>query len=674
MAIDQINNKTDGIYDNILPSTQLKTIFRPCENKFFLGATEAHSLLEVDPLHDVMANIGPFGNYTLQGAVPTFQEANKIPVLGFRDRSAVLGYSRFYPNFLRAVPGIYTDGYAIAMLVSQYFRWDKVTVFSCMTDSSRGSMTTFSHWATTLGIHILSTQTLENSRVDMTNAILSAKRTGARIIILFLDPGRAKMVIEQGLKLNLLTANTQIIGGEELVTASTWSSMNLSSSVLDTLLAGVIGVRYHRYSPSSSLKDKFLHHWVHHHPTDGDVDANGNPVCDTRMDSYNSSYLHQYYPFNNHSSTPVCAGTDYSAFSNHSNISDHLLEAMYAYDATLSVAMGLHHLVYFENKTTITPADLHDTLLYDVSFVGLTGLVSYSTEMVGDEFDVGGRSSEILYDIVNYVASTDSDGEIAFRPVLEWHSELGFTPCGEINYYQPDNPCHHFTFQTVDGSVPSDSPSKEIQEMSTSHRSVLRVLSAVGIISSIFVFIVIYSYYSRRLVKISQPLLANFKKSGIFIGFIRVLVSSFEVTPTLCNTQLWLEHLAFQLIFLTISVRCWRVYLVTASFKKIKITDYQCLKLIVTGLVGIVVLLIVNTILDTARVNYVTVTKNQFEYIQQPVCVYPSDNMIIVMYSYDLLILSVGLFYCWLIRKVGTAVSNTPALVEGTVIFLCDSF
>jgi hypothetical protein len=657
MAIENINNKTDGIYDDVLPQTQLKTIFRSSENKFYLGATNAKSLLQV-PSTPVMANIGPFGDATLRGAVPTFHEANHIPVFGFRDRSAPLANKNYFPNFLRTIPGLFVDGRAIASLISKYFRWDKVTVFSSLSESSQGSSLSFSHYASQFKINILSSHVLPNNQVDLSEMILSAKKAGSRIFVLFLDPESAKAVIEQGTQLKLFTDNTQIIGGEELSTHSSWDSMNLPPETITALLKGVIGVRLHRYSPPSHLQDQFLEKWRTHRSTNGEMDGNGVLVCDDQMDSYNSSYLHQYSVDKN--ATPICAGLNYSSYSASVNLTNELLPVMYAYDAIVSVAMGLHHLIYSANNTQPTPFDLHHTLLYNVSFTGLTGEVSFATTMSEDMFNVGGRETGILYDIVNYASDS-------FVSVLQWHSEEGFPACDGIPYFKNSNPCHQFVFQSQ--HPPTDSPLPQIVQMPPSFQLILRILSVMGIIFSILVALVIYTYYSRRLVKISQPLLANFKKFGIFVGFVRVLVASFNLTQGTCISILWLEHIAFQMIFTTISVRCWRVYLVTGSLKRVKVTDRQCMMIILANIAFVALLLTAMMFTEEPELQVVTVIKNQQEYVQEHSC-RTSSPLIAVIATYDLLVLVTGLWFCWLIRKVGSTVSNTPALIEGHVLSL----
>jgi hypothetical protein len=667
MAIENVNNKTDGIFDEILPETQLRMIFRSCENKFFLGAINANSLISAAASstatsnnRPLMANIGPFASDSLQGAIPTFREANQIPVVGYHDRSSVLAKHDFYPNFIRTIPSISTDGLVIASLITKYFGWKKVTVFSSLSDSSQASFLTFSHYAKLFKIRVLSSHTIPLSRVELSGVIRAAKGANARIFILFLDQETAKNLIEQGIEKKLFTDETQIIAGEELSTStlSNWTtSLNASTEIAASLLRGMIGVRFHPSSPSSPLQDQFLKNWRGHRATNGRIDpTSGQTVCDQQMDSYNSSYLHQVLS-PNASAPPLCAGINYSSYSSSPNLTEDLLDAMYAYDSAISVAMGLHHLLYSAHIPRPSPADLYSALIRNVSFAGLTGQVSFSTEMEGDLFDVGGRFTGIVYDIVNFVSVSSS-----FVPVLQWHSEEGFSACDDVRSFRIDNPCHQFEFQSKE--PPTDTPPPHIKHTPPLFTLILRILSSVGLFFSLLVAVVIYSYYTRRLVKMSQPALANFKKFGIFLGFIRVLIASFDITPGTCLSLLWLEHLAFQFIFTTIAVRCWRVNLVTGSLKRTKVTDARCIRMIMASVMVMVLFLTVVSFTEDHELHTVTVTKDQKEFIQEHSCKFTSPLMP-VMYAFDLLVLVAGLCFCWLIRKVGSTVSNTAALVEG---------
>mmetsp|Transcript_24202 Transcript_24202/g.24815 ORF Transcript_24202/g.24815 Transcript_24202/m.24815 type:complete len:974 (+) Transcript_24202:99-3020(+) len=675
MAIDHINNKNDGMYDDILPETTLRIVHSGSNgNKFLQGALIASNLLQVDPTRGIMINIGPIGNYSLQGAIPTFRENGNVPVISFNDRTAVFGNSDFYPNFLRTVPGLYQDGFAIASLLVNYFHWKKVTIFSSSTDSSRASTLVFRHYAAKFGIEILSAHTIDRSRTDMTSLIISAKKAGARIFILFLDPSVGKKVIEQGQELKLFKKGTQIIGGEELSTIKSWTQMKLSPSTINTLLKGYIGVTLSLEIPSNPLKEQFLNNWINHKSTAGYINNQGNSICNKRMDYYNSSYLHQFYPNDNRALAVKCAGINYPSYATHANLEHELDPHMYAYDAAISVALSLHELIYKSKISNPTSADLKEYLLYNLSFTGVTGQIKYSNEMESDHWDIGGRNTEMIYRIVNYVPfdlianpSLNTSINMTFDTILEWHSENGFPSCDnghKINetYYVQDNPCHQFIFQS--NSVPVDSPNPQLETMPSYFRLILTILSIIGLCFVLIVMIIMFSYHKRKFVKMNQPIVSIFKRVGFLLGFTRILLSSVNTTTNICQVRLWLDHVAFQLIFATLLIQSWRVYLIAGTLKRVKVSDAKSVGFIISSMFMTLLILTIVTVQDQISVKHVTIVQNQFEYTTQPACDYGTRNLIILLYAYDGLILLSGLIVCWMIRNVQSTVSNTSVLVE----------
>lgn len=68
MGIKHLNDKNDGIYDNLLPNTKIKFIHRASNDQALRGAVNAGAILQVDS-KGVMACLGPLSNRTLQGLI-----------------------------------------------------------------------------------------------------------------------------------------------------------------------------------------------------------------------------------------------------------------------------------------------------------------------------------------------------------------------------------------------------------------------------------------------------------------------------------------------------------------------------------------------------------------------------------------------------------------------------
>ena len=67
MAFDEINNKHDGVYDDILPLTELRMVTRNPPQTFGRGALAASAMLGVDNGKGVMACVGPASQASLKG-------------------------------------------------------------------------------------------------------------------------------------------------------------------------------------------------------------------------------------------------------------------------------------------------------------------------------------------------------------------------------------------------------------------------------------------------------------------------------------------------------------------------------------------------------------------------------------------------------------------------------
>jgi hypothetical protein len=676
IAFEDLNNKTDGVYDDILPDIELRPSIRSPNNGFYYGAYYAKDMLRTDNSTGIKVNIGPYGSLAMQGAAPTYKEAGGIPLVGYYERSSRVSNSLIYSNVLRPVPPMYYDAYAIAHLISKYFKWNKVTVFSDNGDDGRASSAFFQHYASSLGIDILSSHTLDGNKADYSSEILKAKKIGARVFVLFLAASDGSRLIEKGHRLKLFKDGIQIIGGEPLSLGSAWQSAGVDLESFSPLLKGFIGVKYRPYAPPSEMKSRFIQRWVNHKPTNGFIDENGQLICDNTTDYYGEAYLYQFYPGGDKSKSPLCAGINFTSYETHPNLDTELDELMYAYDATITAALALHHMVSDMKVVDPSPPELMQYLLHNTSFIGLTEKVTFMSDM--EDFNVGGRGSSIFYEVVNFVSpdlATSGDSSRAqvgwsevFPTVMSWHSENGFPSCDGVFGFVKENPCVTFHFNTEKNSLPLDSPPPTIETMSFPLVSFLRIFSSLGIFFVMGIVTMTHLFRKRRLVRMSQPIMTYFTLFGVLIAYLRMLLTSLETTEDTCVARLWLDHLGFQLIFASLLIRSWRVYLVAGTMKRTKVSDVKSSLLIGASLLVTMILLLAGTI-GSVGVKDVVVTDNQFEYILQPACSYDQREVMMLLYAFDALILLGAIRYCWTIRKVSSTISNTTILVEGESTF-----
>ena len=60
MAINDINNKTDGIHDDLLPKTTLREVFRFPPATFSTAVNDAVELTKIDGGRGIMGLVGPY--------------------------------------------------------------------------------------------------------------------------------------------------------------------------------------------------------------------------------------------------------------------------------------------------------------------------------------------------------------------------------------------------------------------------------------------------------------------------------------------------------------------------------------------------------------------------------------------------------------------------------------
>jgi hypothetical protein len=545
---------------------------------------------------------------------------------------------------------MYREGIVQADLVA-HFNWDKVTIFS-----SPGSLSTvlLVSRIAELGIHILSQHDIQPGTTDLSSPIHIAKSVGSRIFVLNLSPSDAYTLLQQGYAKGLFDHRSQIIGGEALSSITAWQGVGMELDEMNLLLGGMLAVQWKPFSGSTEAVSSFVGRWKSRPSTTGSVDNNGNKICDPSTDSFGSFPLYQFYPDGNTSLSPVCAGVDFTQYADDGS---DLMEVMYAYDAVIAVGASLHALISEQGISDPTPLQLSTYLTNEYSGVGLTGPISFSSEYKSIRLDVGGRNTGLLYTIVNYQQASS-----IFSPVSLWSSESRLISCDTHNV-----PCNDIVFGTRDNTPPLASPPPHVRVMSSGMRWFLRAWSIVALLISLTTILVLALYRRRRLVKMSQPLLSSMSALGCICGSIRVILATQNLSNESCAAEMWTAHLGFLCIFSPILVRIARVYLVTAALrrKKLKEESFLLCALMIVSL-GCVILVVISTSTHP-HVTLVTIEDNQFQYILEPKCDIAKREWFLALFSFEGLILLIGVCGCYAIRNVNSTICHTMLFIKGMI-------
>eukprot|EP01041_Mallomonas_annulata_P015916 gene15916-33523_t len=132
MALEEINDKTDGVHDDLLIKTEIKFALRTPMQTFMRGLKAAESLKSTFGGKGVKAVIGTGGDETSRAAGQVFgyNEGFKINQIDFSAAGSFLSHADLYPYYNRVNSVDAHVGNVIATYIKDQFGYDNVNVFS----------------------------------------------------------------------------------------------------------------------------------------------------------------------------------------------------------------------------------------------------------------------------------------------------------------------------------------------------------------------------------------------------------------------------------------------------------------------------------------------------------------------------------------------------------------
>jgi Receptor family ligand binding region len=186
MAINEINNKCDGIADNLLKETKLKFAARTAHGSFLIGLVSTLELAESVFGGGVVGCVGPARDGPSEAASDVFQNF-KIVQIDYAAFTSTLSSKLNYLYKLRTSFNEANDGNALADIIGSYFHWKRVTVFC--TGDPYGSIAyqEFILEAQRQVITIVSTQYVRRGEIDLSKYINSALAVNTYIFVILMD-------------------------------------------------------------------------------------------------------------------------------------------------------------------------------------------------------------------------------------------------------------------------------------------------------------------------------------------------------------------------------------------------------------------------------------------------------------------------------------------------------
>lgn len=672
MAINEINNKTDGIEDSILPRTHIKFAFESPRSNYLSGLSSAMSLSsEVFNRTGVVGVIGAASDASSTALAQVFAQAEyKIPQISYGACTSALAHKDLYPYFLRTSFSDAHEGRVLANFAT-YFHWNTVTVFYSGDTYGNDIMLEFEDQAKINGMTVEAKYSFWSGTEDLSSVIQQAIDNGGvlKIFVLLMKGYDAGHLLEQGSAMGLFKEGTQVLGTRYSSTPDTWAVMS-SKANIPKIMKGFIGVEPSMTTSRKSINfQRFVKRFRRQKNTIT-TDSNGMIVCDQSKDDTNGQFL--YKDRLTPTSPWICSGLEFDQFAEDGSDIDSL--AAFAYDAMYAMAYALDTLInQGVDLRNVTGDEIKWALINNVSFAGATGEVSFKRGGAGVEaYAEGNRAGLMEYHIVNFnpvqFHKYVGNGASALLHTGTWISPI-FTPC-DMNY---DSSCSAFVFNTADNSVPLDIAPIVIVQMSDFAKSGLLAGAIVALFIDVFFLCMVYSCQHIRLIKAAQPAMLYMILYGALLACVRVIVATFDASNVTCVLGKWLGHIAFALVFCAMILKTWRVdNVVNSGFKKVKITVKDLHRLMIVAMLLFCVYLTFDTMVAKPHVGF----DESFDgrnTIRLMKCTNENTYPTMALYCIEALILILGGKLCWSTKDVPDAVNDSRfiAISMYLIVFVC---
>ncbi|KAL3904217.1 MAG: hypothetical protein SGPRY_011371, partial [Prymnesium sp.] len=382
-ALQEINDKSDGVSDELLPNTQLWFAYRDSK----CDSTKALT----DALHLTQFAFGGKGVSAIIGAgcseasVSAAQVAtgSRVPIISPTSLSPSLSDGQKFPFFLRVFPSMTLTASAMVDVLQHLLKYSRVALAYSVGHYGEEGAYAFSEAGLAAGMAISATVSFRPSATDFSSQHGVLIKSSSRVIVLIAQASagahflRSAVVAGVGGKGFLYMLSDAAVR-EERYWSSNGTLRRLSLRGSFTLVPDD-GKGTARHTAFLARREESSR-WTY---------ANGS--CSLEKDDDDSAYLWGQYREASVATDFECAPeneTGYHAF---------------GYDAAFAVAYALHNLLEVQGRDLVG-SDLLDTLLTRVSFQGLTGLVDFQQSSADNrKLYRGDRGRGASYMLQNYV-------------------------------------------------------------------------------------------------------------------------------------------------------------------------------------------------------------------------------------------------------------------------------
>lgn len=366
-AIQELNDKSDGKYDDVLPEVDLKLALHDTKRDPAQGFRGAMRLAN-RPFSNsgVHAYVGAASSGVTKEVALLSSELG-IPQISYSSTAADLSDADRYPLLMRTPPSDAKQGNAIADVVSS-FEWSSVATVASDSYYGQSGMRSFRDAAVRRDIDVqLALSFHEHSAVQMGVAVEQIKASGLRIIVAFCDSDDGFELLKQAHMVSLAGNSSDV---QWILTDALASNFIPPAELDPDALSGILSFLPSQASTPGYYEfvDSFLAQ-----PNTGTMaaDAADAPIADAdcsdmRDDGFGVPLLEVQGP---DAAQARCVGLNFSTF--HRSGSDINSYTPMTYDAILTLAHGLHALIESnggaDRSAFLTELDAAGTIAEDPS-------------------------------------------------------------------------------------------------------------------------------------------------------------------------------------------------------------------------------------------------------------------------------------------------------------------
>jgi hypothetical protein len=657
MAVNDINDKTDGIYDDLLPDVKL--MYSIQGESPLVGATKQFlNLVETAHSAPLFSVISALNN---EAMMVVSQLAGKTATQVI---TTVSDSGQYYDiNWCSTVANVVAlqshEGAAIQNLICGFT--SKVLLFVGTSIEDINAMSEFTD-ESVCTLEVFADIVIRSEASDFSAEIARAKSYGPRSFIFFLPAWQVAALLEQGYAAGLFHEGITISISSRGITNIT----QYFSADADIPALMMSTFSYH-YTPEYFMNKtaeaiSFARRWREQPSTAGQM-VNGKVVCDSVLDGDGDYHLYKAVdPATNRS---VCTGLNFSEYDEAGfDIQSH---TGLTYDATIMAAMALdfavrNHLDY--NDWSV----IQNILVNNVTFDGVTGPVALFKGF--PQYQDAGRytrSGGTVFQLTNFNPTMYSAG---FTTEDKFMVPIGFFDTQTQSYdscgaYGAD--CFPAVFSAAtDGSQylppPDFNPTISVKLPVADSAIFLAIALILMLLVVTFgVFVLINS--RSKVIRASQPTLLICILIGGLLGAARVLVGGMDKNDDVCVAEFWVGHLAFIVMIGSLFVKSYRVHRIvnTKGLRHVTFSAFDAFKLLVAIVSVSVVYLIVASSVGVPGMRYLRSFKANQE-THWKYCGMEYAQFQTALFAVEFVFLMTGFRVCWEIRNVPDIVNESKQI------------